>query len=65
MDSDTEPDAKQLLLRRFRCVAFAALAEGVTEGELLAALDVAVIADGRRVDPAPPARRLRAVPAGD
>lgn len=35
-------------MRRFRCVAFAALDADVTEQELLAALAVAVRADQRR-----------------
>lgn len=61
MGSDNEPDMTWLLLRRFRCVAFAALGEGITEAELREALRVAVLADAQRRGPATPAR-LRLVP---
>jgi hypothetical protein len=45
---DADPDARFLLLHRFRCVAFAALGADVTEQELLDAVQVAVRADQRR-----------------
>ncbi len=55
----TEPDPRDLLLSRFRCVAFAALGEGVTEAELVQALQTAVAADARRE--APPRPQLTVV----
>jgi hypothetical protein len=56
---DLEPDARFLLVHRFRAVAFAALGADVTETELLAALAVAVRADERRraAEAPPPPRR--------
>jgi hypothetical protein len=59
---DDEPTARRLLLSRFRSVAFAALGEGVTEAELLEALQVAVAADIRDRETTP-RRHLYAVPA--
>jgi hypothetical protein len=47
-EDEPVPDARVLLVRRFRCVAFAALDADVSEQELLDALAVAVRADRRR-----------------
>lgn len=58
-----ELDSRAVLLRRVRCVAFAALGEGISEAELLEAVKVAVLADRRRRDQptTPPYPGLRLV----
>jgi len=53
MEGDQSVEAaatRSRLVRHFRCVAFAALGEGVPEAELQAALQVAVAAEARRKD---------------
>ncbi len=51
--------SKQLLLKRLRCVAFAALAADATEDELRAAIRIAVEADVRRKSARPKLRLVR------
>jgi hypothetical protein len=58
----TDRQQHNLLLSRFRSVAYAALGADVTEAELREALDTALTAHNAQCEaPTPP--RLRAVPA--
>ncbi len=58
---DTEAATKAMLLRRYRCVAFAALGAKVTKAELLEALETAVEADQRREAARPHLELVRSV----
>lgn len=56
-----DPLQVELLLSRVRCVAFAALGGGADAVQVLAALEVAIAAQGRRESAERTERRLRLV----